>query len=270
MRFFSIIYLCYREGEPRHLYGAVVAAAAAFYSYSPARIVMLAAGLLMFLGDIRYHWQQRAHVLRAFGLALILALPFARFLYNHPDASAWQMRLLGSVWVTDVSFWVKLKTTLGEYLHGLDPLYWYLPHTSDLPRHTMSGYGHLLRPTLPFGLFGIGLAVKNFRQPAWRTLLIAVAAAPAGAALVRLGITRALFMVVPMASVICPGDGHSPGLAATPHASPHESPVCRDFSPPGGWKSLHVRRRTCTRPAVVAQLQPGRDAVRRAPGFWRD
>ncbi len=63
----------------------------------------------------------------------------------------------------------------------------------------MSGYGHLLRPTLPLGLLGIGLAVKKFRQPAWRTLLIAVAAAPAGAALVRLGITRALFMVVPMA-----------------------------------------------------------------------
>lgn len=196
---FLYYYLCYRQGEPRRLYGAVIAAAAAFYSYSPARIVILVAGLLLFLVDIRYHWQQRAHVLRAFGLALMLALPFARFLVNHPDASAWQMRLLGSIWVTDASIWVKLKSTLGEYLHGLDPLYWYLPHTLDLPRHTMLGYGHLLRPALPLGLLGIGLAVKNFRQPAWRTLLVAVAAAPAGAALVRLGITRALFMVVPIA-----------------------------------------------------------------------
>lgn len=196
---FLYFYLNYRAGSPHHLYGAVAAAAAAFYSYSPARVVVLAVGLLLFFSDIRYHWKQRVTVLRAAGLALILALPFARFLYNHPTASAWQMRLLGSVWVTDVSLLEKLRATLGEYARGLNPLYWYLPHAQDLPRHTMAGYGHLLRPTLPLGLLGVGLAVKNFRNPAYRTLLAAAAAAPAGAALVRLGITRALFMVVPMA-----------------------------------------------------------------------
>jgi hypothetical protein len=101
--------------------------------------------------------------------------------------------------MTDLPLLEKLQTTLGEYLRGLDPLYWYLPNTQDLPRHTMHGYGHLLRYTLPLGLMGIGLALKNFRQPAYRVLLAAVLAAPSGAALVRLGITRALFMVVPMA-----------------------------------------------------------------------
>jgi 4-amino-4-deoxy-L-arabinose transferase-like glycosyltransferase len=196
---FLYCYLCYRNGSLRYLYGAVIAAAAAFYSYSAARVVILAAGLLLFFSDIRYHWAKHAVVLRAAGLALLLALPFARFLFLHPTASAWQMRLLGSVWVSNVSLLEKLKTTLLEYLHGLDPLYWYLPNAQDLPRHVMSGYGHLLRPTLPLGLLGIGLALKNSRNPAYRALLATVIAAPAGAAFVHLGITRALFMVIPMA-----------------------------------------------------------------------
>jgi hypothetical protein len=196
---FLYFYLGYREGSVRSLYAAVGAGAFTFYSYSPARIVILVMALLLLVSDLGYHWSMRKVVLRAFGLALVLALPFARFLYNHPEASTWQMRLLGSIWVADVPLADKLITTLKEYLHGLDPLYWYLPNSYDLVRHTMLGYGHLLRPTIPLGLLGIGLAVKNFRRSAYRVLLIAVLAAPAGAALVRLGITRALFMVIPMA-----------------------------------------------------------------------
>jgi hypothetical protein len=81
----------------------------------------------------------------------------------------------------------------------LNPLYWYLPNTNDLPRHLMLNYGHLLRQTLPFGLMGVGLAAWRVRDPRYRALLIALIAAPGGAALVRLGITRALVMVIPMA-----------------------------------------------------------------------
>ncbi len=196
---FLYFYLLYRTENPRHLYAAVGAGALAWYSYSGMRMVVLVTCLLLFLSDLKYHWQQRAVLLRGLGLAFVLFLPFIRFLINHPDASDWQMRLLGSYWIVDMPFIEKLGNFAAEYFHGLDPLYWYLPNRWDLSRHLMLGYGHLLRPTLPLGFFGIALALRRFRNPAYRVLLIAVLAAPTGAALVHLGITRALVMVIPLA-----------------------------------------------------------------------
>ncbi|HZW03699.1 MAG TPA: hypothetical protein VFF68_07225, partial [Anaerolineaceae bacterium] len=55
------------------------------------------------------------------------------------------------------------------------------------------------RPALLFLLAGLGIALWNVRRSPYRALLAAVLAAPAGAALVGLGVTRALFMVVPAA-----------------------------------------------------------------------
>jgi hypothetical protein len=196
---FLYFYLVYRKQEPRRLYIAIVFAALTFYSYSPMRVVIAVTALLLFFSDPGYHWKNRAVVWRGLALVLLLALPFARFLIFHPQASVWQMRLLGSYWIYDISLVEKLDLYVGEYLHGLSLIYWYLPGITDLPRHTMDGYGHLLRPTLPLGLMGIGLALWKIRQPEYRVLLIAVLAAPAGAAVVRLGITRALVMVIPMA-----------------------------------------------------------------------
>lgn len=196
---FLYFYLMYRSGQIRHLYGAVGFGALTFYAYSPARVVILLTALLLLFSDARYHWTQRRTVLAGLGLAIALALPYLRFLYNHPEANALQMRLLGSPWMMAIPLQEKISLTLGEYLRGLNPLYWYLPHTLDLPRHTMLNYGHLLRPSLPLGLLGIGLAFRFIGRPAYRTMLIAVLAAPAGAAMVRLGVTRALTMVIPMA-----------------------------------------------------------------------
>jgi len=196
---FLYCYLMYRKGSPHYLIGAVVFGTLTFYSYSPARVVILLTGLLLFFSDILYHWSQRKLILAGFGLALLLALPFARFLILHPEASAWQMRLLGSIWVADVPLLEKVDVSLQEYLHGLSPLYWYPPHNLDLPRHTMLGYGHLLRPALPLGLLGVILALRHIGSFPYRTLIIAILAAPAGAALVQLGITRAMTMVIPMA-----------------------------------------------------------------------
>lgn len=196
---FLYFYLMYRCQHPRYLYGAVIAAALTFYAYSPARVVIAAAAGLLFLSDLKYHWQQRGTVLKGLGLTLLLALPFVRFLYNHPDESVWHMRMLRSYWVSDISIFEKLRLYAQEYLRGIDPLYWYLPHGKDLARHTMPGYGHLLKQTLPLGLLGVGLAIYNFRSPAYRAVLAMLLAAPAGGALVAVGITRVMFMVIPAA-----------------------------------------------------------------------
>jgi hypothetical protein len=205
---FLCFYLLYRLESPRYLYAAVGTGALAWYSYSGLRMVIAVMALLLFLSDIKYHWQNRRVLLRGLALTVLLALPFVRFWINHPDATNWQMRLLGSYWILDIPLIQKLAYFAKEYFHGLDPLYWYLPNDWDLSRHVLLNYGHILRYTSPMAFLGIGLAVRRFRNPAYRTLLIAILAAPTGAALVRLGITRILVMVIPLAILTAIGTGY--------------------------------------------------------------
>ena len=63
----------------------------------------------------------------------------------------------------------------------------------------MKNYGHLWQAGAPFLLVGLYWCVRHFRQPLARTVLILVLAAPSGAAVVGLGITRTLVMVIPAA-----------------------------------------------------------------------
>lgn len=195
---FLVLYMLYRSGRVRCLYAAALFGALAFYTYNPMRVIMLVTAGLFFLSDLPFHLRQKTVLAKTLGLCALLALPFFRFLLTHPDATALQMRLLGSYWVADIPLWQKLSTFAGTYLNGLDPRYWYIPHTQDLARHTMAGYGHLLVYLLPLGLAGVCLALCRIRQWQYRTLLLAVLAVPSGAALVQVGITRTLVMVIPM------------------------------------------------------------------------
>lgn len=196
---FLYFYLLYRSENPHWLFAALLAAALAFYSYSGMRPVIAAMALLLLLSDFKYHWHYRRVVAPGLVLAGGLMLPFVRFLVGHPDASMWQMHLLGSYWLSSAPLPHKLGEFVTEYLRGLNPLYWYFTNAVDLPRHVMPGYGHLLWWTFPLGMLGVGLALWNIRNPAYRVLLSAVLAAPVGAALVQVGITRVLVMVMPMA-----------------------------------------------------------------------
>lgn len=191
-------YLRYRQDSPRHLYTAVVFGSLAFYSYSPAQMVLAVTVLLLGLSDARYHWHHRKTVLRAAGLAALLALPYVRFQLTHPGETLRHLEILKSYWVLDLPLAEKFGRYFKEYGRGLNLLYWHLPD-QGMMRHVMKGYGHLWRPALPFLLIGLGVAVWNVRRSEYRTLLIAMLAAPAGAALAGMGITRALFMVIPAA-----------------------------------------------------------------------
>lgn len=196
---FLYFYLRYRSGAPRALYWSVAMAALAFYSYSPARMVVGLTAVLLFLSDLRYHLAQRGAVMRAAGLALLLGLPYLRFIFQHPAANQEHLIQLNSYWIQNLPWTTKLGRYFSEYLRGLNPLYWYLPNGADLARHKMDEFGHVLRITFPLLLGGLGIALRKIRQPAHRALIIALLAAPSGAALVALGITRALLMVVPLA-----------------------------------------------------------------------
>lgn len=196
---FACCYLMYRAGSPRYLYWAVAMGALCFYAYSPAQVVMGVSALLLLISDWRYHWQNRRTVLRGLGLALLLALPYFRYLLAHPGENLHHMRLLGSYWVAEISFPEKLLRFGGEYLKGLNPFYWFLPNNTDLARHLMKGYGHVSILAAPFAAVGLGQALWRWRSPHQRAALMLLLAAPAGAATAQLGITRALFMVVPLA-----------------------------------------------------------------------
>ena len=194
---FLYTYLLYRCSSPRYLNWAVVLAALAFYSYSPGQLVIGVTALLLLISDARYHWQNRGQVLRGLGLLAILALPYVRFRLNHPEAPIDHLRLLGSYWVQPLPLRDKIAQYVSEYFYGLSPGYWFIPNERDLARHLMKGYGNLLRASLPFAAIGLALAIKGFRSPANRAVLIALLVAPLGSALVQIGITRTLIFVIP-------------------------------------------------------------------------
>jgi 4-amino-4-deoxy-L-arabinose transferase-like glycosyltransferase len=196
---FIYTYLRYRQGETAWIYGTVTAAALAFYSYAPAQMVIASLSLFLLISDWRYHWQQRRRLLLALGLAALFGLPYLRFQIEHPGENLRHLTLLNSYWLTDRPLLEKFGIYFGEYLRGLNPFYWYVPQLAELIRHVMKGYGHLGWITLPFVAIGLIRALRGVRQSEPRLILLALLAAPSGAALVKLGITRALFMVIPAA-----------------------------------------------------------------------
>jgi 4-amino-4-deoxy-L-arabinose transferase-like glycosyltransferase len=190
-------YVLYRKNHPRYLYATAVLAALAFYSYSPMRVVVGFTLLGMLLSDWRYHWHNKRVFLIALGMGFVFLLPYLRFSLDHPGESLRHLEILGSYWVKNIPFGEKLLNFVGEYLRGLNPLYWYLQNQVDLPRHLMKNYGHLWQPGLPFLLMGIVWCFRQIRQSFARLILLMLLAAPSGAAMLQLGITRTLVMVIP-------------------------------------------------------------------------
>lgn len=194
---FLYCYLQYRQGKPNYLYGAVAFGALCFYSYSPAQIVIVVTAVLLLLTDIRTHVKNWKTILISLGIAAVLALPYIRFIVQHPEENLRHLQILDSYWIQAIPFSEKLGIYFKEYLKMINPLYWFTPNPLDLERHIMKGYGHLLRWTLPFYTLGFGVALRKIAKPEYRIFLIATVAAPAGAAMAGAAVTRSLFMVIP-------------------------------------------------------------------------
>jgi 4-amino-4-deoxy-L-arabinose transferase-like glycosyltransferase len=192
-------YLLYRYRSPRYLFPAVLLGALAFYTYSPAQVIVPLTAVGFLASDWRYHWRNRRTVLAGLALALLLALPYVRFRINAPDVAQAHLHTLSSYWFDAIPLPEKIRQYLSEYAFGLSPRYWYLPNDRDLSRHLMKGYGHILIATLPLALLGAARAVRNLKSSAYRAVLIALLVSPAAAALVQVGITRVLVFVVPAA-----------------------------------------------------------------------
>jgi hypothetical protein len=195
---FLYFYLQYRCRSPRFLYPALFFGALTFYTYGPGQIIMVVSGLLLLFSDLGYHWRNRWTGVIGLVLLAVLALPYLRFILGQGGVPFDQLTLRAPFWVQPAPLGEKITRFIANYLGGINPLYWYFPQKHELSRHLMGGYGHLFWPAIPLTLVGLAAAIKNFRLPAYRVLWIALAAVPAGSALVGVGITRLLPLIIPI------------------------------------------------------------------------
>jgi hypothetical protein len=199
---FLYFYMRYRDEEPWMLLPAMLFGAMAGYTYSPMQVTMGVTGALLLISDGLYHLRHWRITLAGLAFLIVLAAPYLWFLHVHPEANRDQLVIVNSYWVDDVPITQKLQQFFGQYLRGLDPRYWYLANPPegvyhDIIRHLMKGYGHLSLWSLPFALVGILLCLVNIRKSQFRTVLIALLAAPVGGAVAQITITRTLVMVIP-------------------------------------------------------------------------
>lgn len=202
-------YLRYRNGSTRWIYASVIAAALAFYCYSPARVVMAAITVALLVSDFKYHWANRKALWLPILIGLVLCVPYFRFLVLHPGENEHHLAMLDSYWIKPVPIHEKVLTFLGTYLQGLNPAYWFFLYPADLSRHIMKGMGHLGWFFFPFFAGGFYLGIRKWKDSNYRLMLLALLTAPAGAAVADIGITRALFMVIPAAFFITLGIEYS-------------------------------------------------------------
>ncbi len=227
---FLYFYLRYRLDRPAYLFPAIILAAMTFYTYSNGQIVMGAAALLLALADWRYHLRQRRVLAVGAVLALVLAWPLVSFQLGHRDALGGHLRMIGSYWYKrDMPAQQKVLEYGRRYAWGLSPQYWFVSHDKaaelrpqaggptrslraltarmlapterplDLERHRYRGLGHVGWWLAPFWVIGLAICLWRHRSPAHRAVVLAALAAPAGAALAEIGITRVLAFVVPVA-----------------------------------------------------------------------
>jgi hypothetical protein len=194
---FLLCYMLYRARSPRYLYAALVLGAAAFYTYSNGQSLMAAMGVLLLISDWRYHWEQRRIVARGLALGLLLILPLLIFRIQHPSAFGDTLRTIDSYLTQNITIAEKVQLIAQTYFYALSPQYLFLPNDHDLPRHTMLGYGHMGLALLPLVLVGLAISLWRWRSSPHRAVLLSALAAPVGAALVGVGITRVLALVIP-------------------------------------------------------------------------
>ena len=198
----------YRQGQDKFLLWTILSAALMFYTHGLGQVLAGLLGIFFFLSDFRYHFrpERRRMLLIALGLAILLFLPYLRYNLSNPTTIAAEIRQRGSYWTDgNFNFQEKIISFVKEYVFGLNPLFWFFPNSRDLSRHEMLGYGNILWVMLPFAGLGLVRAVMKFREPEYRTVLIALLIAPIPSAIVAIGTPRVIWMVIPWVILIAIG-----------------------------------------------------------------
>lgn len=191
-------YLRYRLGEERFLYLAVALGFLAFYTY-PAAWPALALSAILLLGlDWKHHRLHSTAVLRALGLAVLLALPLARFNLANPAAYTTLLQLDNPDYAA-LPAAERAVRYAASYLVGFNPLFWFFAHDRAPFSQAMPGYSPFHWTMLPLVLGGLWQALRRFKEPAARLALVSLLAAPAAPALTGLTVENGLFLVIPLA-----------------------------------------------------------------------
>jgi 4-amino-4-deoxy-L-arabinose transferase-like glycosyltransferase len=196
---FLFCYCLYRYRSPRLSFLVIVAAAAVFYSYPAAQLVLALTSILLALSDLDYHLKNVKWWVLALPVIALTLIPYFRFVQEHPEESWYHLRSLDSYVVQDIPLSEKITGFFTRYAAGISPLYWFVPNDIDLVRHRMKDYGHLPLLALPLILVGIGVCISRLRDSRYRLLLIALVSTPFAAALVDVLILRLLSFVIPAA-----------------------------------------------------------------------
>lgn len=198
---FLLFYLLYRAKSYWFILPSLILAAATFYSYSNAQMVLGVTVVFLFFSDLRYHlglFRQGKLLLASLLLGLLLTWPFLNFQKTHSGAIKTHLCTINSYWCHQIPLSSKLLQFSRNYLSALSPSYWF-NSSDDLERHQMKDYGRLPKGFLPLILIGLVVSLKRIRLPQYRTILLAALAAPMGGSLVEIGITRVMFFVIPAA-----------------------------------------------------------------------
>jgi 4-amino-4-deoxy-L-arabinose transferase-like glycosyltransferase len=195
---FILCYLLYRTRSPRYLYAAILFGAATFYNHASGQLVMAAAAILLTVSDFRYHLRNWRTVLLGLLMIALLAVPFLRLRIQQPQAMLVHLRAIDSYWFRDIPLVDKLRQFASTYLYGLSPSYWFQANAHDLVRHRMRDYGNLGLAMLPLVLAGALLCLRRVRSSVHRAILLTAIAAPAGAAMADVAITRMMAFIPPI------------------------------------------------------------------------
>jgi len=198
-------YLLYRGGRFAALLPVAICTALMFYAYNPARMVVLAFALFVLIAEARFLFRHRIATLALITVLLLLALPLLRFTLAHPDAISQSLRLNSSVIVAGKTLAETVSAYLTLYVQSLDPRYWFLGQEVEQIRHVMKGYGHLFWPTIIPFLIGLGICVRRIGDYRYRALILALIAAPTGAAMVGPYITRLMMVIIPYVIIVSLG-----------------------------------------------------------------
>ena len=202
---FLLSYLLYRTRSAKFLFLAIFFGAATFYNHASGQLVIAAAALFLGISDLRYHLKNWRILLLGLLLVALLAVPFVLFQVQHSGAMATHLRAIDSYWFADTPLIGKLRQFVSTYAYGLSPSYWFVPNEHDLVRHRMLGYGNLGFVMLPFVLIGALLCFVRVRSSTHRAVLLAALAAPAGAAMADVAVTRMMAFVPPMCIIAALG-----------------------------------------------------------------
>lgn len=199
---FWYYYACYRFKKPAYLFLALILGGLVFYTYTPGQIIMVVTGLILLAVDWRYHWRQRSTAWKGALALLLLAVPLVRFILLEPGAYLNRLRMYNSYWIRPgLSPFQKTGVLLLQYLDGLDPIFWFSPHTQgEHARYALGSHPPLPWLYAPLILLGLYTIARGWRaRPELRLAFYALLAAPAGAAVVAGGtLPRLLAVVFPL------------------------------------------------------------------------